>query len=296
MSEYEEQYNQADYVAPFGLVRLGLNWLGAIASIALVVGLVYWVFQLGTRNPNEIPIIQAMKGPARTQPNEPGGTQASHQGLAVNAVQSEGSAEQSAQTVILAPDQQPLTSEDVAQGALTNTQPVLRPVPDAPKQTVEDEIVAAVEAAPTPTVQDPTLIIESIVVKNSSLVISSSEFAPLKSPIPHNRPNALVRQIEDATTIAAQSETVITSVPVGTRLVQLGAYDSEAIATKEWDKLIGKHGDLMTGKKRLVQSASSGGRIFYRLRAMGFDTIEDSRNLCSALLARGIPCIPVAAR
>lgn len=299
MSEYEEQYNQADYVAPLGLLRLGMNWLGAIASVALVVGLIYWVFQLGTRNPNEIPIIHAMEGPARTQPNDPGGAQANHQGLAVNAVQSEGSAEQPAQTVVLAPDQQPLTSEDVAQGALANTQPVLRPISTgsgAPKQTVEEEIVAAVEATPTPTVQDPTLIIESIVVENNSIVISSSKYAPLQSLIPRNRPNGLVKLIEEATTIAAQSEAIITSVPIGTRLVQLGAYDSEAIAVKEWDQLTGKHGDLLTGKKRLVQSASSGGRTFYRLRAMGFETVEDSRNLCSALLARGIPCIPVAAR
>ncbi len=303
MSEYEEQYNQADYVAPLGLVRLGMNWLGAIASVALVVGLVYWVFQLGTRNPNEIPIIHAMEGPARTQPNDPGGAQANHQGLAVNAVQSEGSAEQPTQTVVLAPEQQPLTSEDVAQSALANTKPALRPASEAttvetPKQTVEDEIVAAIEAAPVPnpTVQDPSLITESIVVENNSIVISSSEFAPLQSLIPRNRPDGLVRLIEDATTIAAQSDAVITSVPVGTRLVQLGAYDSEAIAVKEWDQLIGKHGDLMSGKKRLVQSASSGGRTFYRLRAMGFETVEDSRNLCSALLARGIPCIPVAAR
>ncbi len=90
MSEYDEQYNNANYVAPLGLARGILNWAGAIASIALVVGLVYWVFQLGTRNPNEIPIIRAMEGPARTQPDNPGGIQANHQGLAVNAVQSEG--------------------------------------------------------------------------------------------------------------------------------------------------------------------------------------------------------------
>jgi hypothetical protein len=298
MSEYEEQYNQADYVAPLGLVRLGMNWIGAVASVALVVGLVYWVFQLGTRNPNEIPIIHAMKGPARTQPNEPGGVQANHQGLAVNAVQSEGSAEQPAQTVVLAPEQQPLITQDVTQNALAKIKPVLRPEPTVAKQVVEEEIVAAVEAAPAqnPTVQDPTLITESIVVKNNSIVISSSEFAPRQSLIPRNRPNDLVKLIEQATTIAAQPEAAITSVPVGTRLVQLGAYDSEEIAAKEWDLLIGKHGDLLAGKKHLVQSASSGGRTFYRLRAMGFDTVEDSRNLCSALLARGIPCIPVAAR
>lgn len=307
MSEYEEQYNQADYVAPLGLLRLGLNWIGAIASVALVVGLVYWVFQLGTRNPNEIPIIRAMEGPARTQPDNPGGSQANHQGLAVNAVQSEGSAEKPAETVVLVPQQQPLSAEDVAQKELARIQPVLRPAsvnltPEAEetspatKEAVAETIIASVKANPVATVQDPSLITESIVVETNSLVISSSEYAPLQSLIPRQRPNELLKRIEGATAIAAQPAASTTSVPVGTRLVQLGAYDSTEIAKKEWDRLIAKHGDLLVDKKRLVQIATSGGREFYRLRAMGFETVEDSRNLCSALLARGTPCIPVSAR
>ena len=80
MSEYEEQNNQANPIAPLGVARLAMNWIGAIASVALVIGLVYWVFNLGTRDPNDIPIIRAMEGPARTQPENPGGTQANHQG------------------------------------------------------------------------------------------------------------------------------------------------------------------------------------------------------------------------
>ena len=263
MSEYEEQYNQADYVAPLGLLRLGLNWIGAVASVALVVGLVYWVFQLGTRNPNEIPIIRAMEGPARTQPDNPGGSQANHQGLAVNAVQSEGSAEKPAETVVLAPQQQPLTTEDIAQKELARIQPVLRPASKntpaemqkdtliAVQESVEQAILAAVDPAPQPTVQDPTLIVESVVVETNSIVISSSKQAPMQSLLPRTRPANLVKRIEDTTTIAAQPDADTNSVPIGTRLVQLGAYDTEAIAAKEWDRLIGKHSDLMAGKKRL---------------------------------------------
>lgn len=303
MAEYEEHYNQADYVAPLGVARLAMNWIGAIASVALVIGLVYWVFQLGTRNPNEIPIIRAMEGPSRTQPDNPGGKQANHQGLAVNAVQSEGVAEETAETVVLAPEQQSLTQEDVTHQELAKVQPVLRPktadVKVVSEPTIEEIIVAEVQKEITPTVQDPSLITESIVIKPESIVISSSEFAPMKSLIPRNRPVDLNSRIEAATAIAAQAANTtegVASVPRGTRLVQLGAYDSEIIAGKEWDKMITKHGDLLEGRSKLVQVAESGGRKFYRLRAMGFDTVEDSRNLCSALLARGTPCIPVSAR
>ncbi len=304
MSDYKTQDNQTDYIAPLGLVRLVLNWLGAIASIALVVGLVTWVFQLGTRNPNEIPIIRAMKGPARVQPNNPGGVQARHQGLAVNAVQSDGTAQKPAQTVILAPRQKPLSPEDAPQSELAKISPVLRPkltqitsaqIP--PRPAVESAIVKAVKAPPPPTVQDPSLITESIVTEQQSRVIASSKYAPLKSLVPHLRPGNLIASIQTATEVAARpTQEPATSVPLGTRLVQFGAYDKIAVAKSEWSKLIRKHGDLLAGKTRLIQAATSGGRKFYRLRARGFGSAEESRNLCSALLARGTACIPVVAR
>ena len=85
-------------------------------------------------------------------------------------------------------------------------------------------------------------------------------------------------------------------LPAGTRLVQLGAFDNEDQARGEWDRLAARFGDLMVGKSRVVQSAQSGGRTFYRLRAHGFDGEDDARRFCSALVAENAECIPVALR
>ncbi|THD83149.1 SPOR domain-containing protein [Aliigemmobacter aestuarii] len=82
----------------------------------------------------------------------------------------------------------------------------------------------------------------------------------------------------------------------GDRLVQLGAFDDVESARAEWDKLAGRFTELMTGKGRVIQSAQSGGRTFYRLRAHGFDDEADARRFCSALLAEEAACIPVAIR
>lgn len=86
-----------------------------------------------------------------------------------------------------------------------------------------------------------------------------------------------------------------TIVP-GTRLVQLGAFDSAEVARAEWDKLYGRFTQYLEDKSRVVQKAESGGRVFYRLRAMGFDDLNDARRFCSALLAEGAACIPVQVR
>lgn len=86
------------------------------------------------------------------------------------------------------------------------------------------------------------------------------------------------------------------TLPVGTRLAQLGAYDTPEIARAEWAAVTARFPDYMDGKKRVIQQASSGGRTFYRLRAMGFDDLADARRFCSALVAEKADCIPVTVR
>jgi hypothetical protein len=94
----------------------------------------------------------------------------------------------------------------------------------------------------------------------------------------------------------AQREVDANALPAGTRLAQRGAYDSPEIARAEWDRLNATFGDYMLGKQRVIQMASSGGRTFYRLRAMGFEDLSDARRFCSALVARNADCIPVVTR
>jgi hypothetical protein len=85
-------------------------------------------------------------------------------------------------------------------------------------------------------------------------------------------------------------------VPAGTRVVQLGAFDNEAQARSEWDRLQARFGSYMSGKDRMIQKARSGGRDFWRLRAVGFSDGSDARRFCSALLARDAACMPVTIR
>lgn len=86
------------------------------------------------------------------------------------------------------------------------------------------------------------------------------------------------------------------TLPAGTRLAQLGAYDSADVARSEWDRLNGRFADYMEGKRRVIQEASRGGRTFYRLRAMGFEDLSDARRFCAVLLADNADCIPVTTR
>ena len=92
------------------------------------------------------------------------------------------------------------------------------------------------------------------------------------------------------------TEVAADTLPAGTRLAQLGAFESPEVAREEWARLNVKFEDYLEDKDRVIQKAESGGRTFYRLRAMGFDDLNDARRFCSVLVAENADCIPVTTR
>ena len=86
------------------------------------------------------------------------------------------------------------------------------------------------------------------------------------------------------------------AIPAGTKLVQLGAFDSVDIAATEWVRMTARFPDFFNGKEQVIQQANSGGRTFYRLRASGFADLSDARRFCATMSAEGAACIPVVAR
>lgn len=86
------------------------------------------------------------------------------------------------------------------------------------------------------------------------------------------------------------------AVSAGAPLVQIGAFDSDAIASSEWGRISGRHGSLFAGKAPVVQKHEAGGRTFWRLRVAGFDSRDDARKFCATLIETGTDCIPALAQ
>ena len=142
----------------------------------------------------------------------------------------------------------------------------------------------------------------------SGITDTAAAIAPLRdaeglarSPRPAARPGSLVRRVvleqpAPGADLGGSLDMAAEDVPSGTRLVQLGAYESAEVARAQWDKIGGQFSEYFTGKSRVVQRAQSNGKTFYRLRAMGFDDLSDARRFCSALMAQQADCIPVLVR
>jgi hypothetical protein len=286
----------------------------------------------------------------RVPPADPGGTQAPHQGLAVNRIAEGEEAAPVPDRLVLAPppvELQELNFDNASASAPEEAQApetaAAAPTPEAaetatqalisrllasadpleggpaavaavaPEENVTPEIVSAqpIPEPPAPATPQPAVADASVLQVQ---VIPASVPGVRQSPRPSLRPAGFARAVNpdapavlEGTTADVALEVSVpdgdgvreiapADLPEGTRLVQLGAFDTAEIARAEWVRLAGRFPDFMAGRARVIEEASSGGQRFYRLRAVGFDDLAASRRFCAALVAQGAACIPVTVR
>ncbi len=226
-----------------------------------------------------------------------------------------------APVVVAATDAAPANNAlSVAQDELNNSQATLL---DASVSAVSDDTVGEIDpiealanqlaanattfTSPAPEPVDAT---EPQAVLESDLKQHSNSLA--RSLRPNARPAGARLQLASAaslsastvapvtTTPAASQSTVDeldhTTLPAGTRLVQIGAFPSAESARSEWVRVSGFMGEFLAGKQRVVMQAQSGGRTIYRLRVHGFADLAEARRFCATSIEKNVDCIPVVTK
>jgi len=281
-------------------------WTGAALSLLLLAGAVSWSYKLIVRDINQIPIVRAQGGPLRVAPTDPGGLTAANQGLSVTQ---------------LAVNEQPLLSDEI----------YLAP---AAEMLSKENVETKIEEGYIPKNNDKKLEIKEVNAENNinlkawsdqvqinkgsenEVVLSEAVFSQKKLDIQNAVSMAL--SITDNTDVfrvslrpqirpislnqdgsknfgQAASSGQISQLTVGSAVVQVGAFDNKALAESEWKRLENLLGSILITKQMIIQKAESGGKIFYRLRASGFDNIADARQFCTAIDDK-VACIPVVTR
>ncbi len=326
--EFDDGYGPASGQAAPPVARLShlVSLAGAVSSVVLVVGLGIWGYKLAVRDVTGIPVIRAIAGPMRVAPENPGGEVAAHQGLAVNDVAAVGTAAPPPETLILAPRPVELTDEDAAAEQLDGTTAssvvqdtaALAPVvaPAAPLAAAEPQGAdpdAVAKALAEALATDPeTAGVDDVPldegpVEDMTTLDPNPEAAPVLRPRPRPAnlgsvaaagpaPSETAPALGQSAAAVPAAEIDAAMIPAGTKLVQLGAFDTEDQARAEWVKLTNQFGTAFDGKALVVQSAVSGGRTFFRLRAHGFADETEARGFCLTLLEQNAACIPVEQR
>jgi hypothetical protein len=301
--------------------RLGavVNWAGALMSLGLVVGMSVWAFQLLMRDVSGVPVIEALEGPMREPPADPGGTQAPHQGLAVNRIAEGEEAQPVPDRLVLAPP--PIELQEVRFEPADPAELTARAADgdrgrhardgatrDAIRDDGTDRPPAAGGAARSSRSRRCPRRFRSAGRRHAGrgprhggdrrcrccpplCRASRGRCVPRRGPRPSSGASR-----SGAGAGAGPEEIAVTDLPDGTRLVQLGAFDTAEIAREEWDRIAGRFPEYFDDRPRVIEEAESGGQTFFRLRAAGFDDLAGSRRFCAVLVAQGTACIPVTVR
>ncbi len=316
------------------LTRL-THYLGALISVGLIVILAVWGYKLVVRDVSGVPVIRAIEGEARTAPDNPGGELTHRMGLAVNSVAAGAEsaavdrvaiapqaatldgqdvamgelgataqepshlvelplAEETAR-VIARPDSEP----DPAVAAVASAVISDAPVADAPV----NEAVTDLAGNETRDMAITTALAEAAAAPPAGAIAQSVRPAPRPRRVAAAQVVASDAAPGPAAAESRPAAAPDTSAPTpapaqvasGAPLVQIGAFDSDALARGEWNRVSGKLGGLFAGKGMVIQEHKSNGRTFWRLRASGFASRDDARRFCVALIAEGVDCIPASA-
>ncbi|NCX86673.1 MAG: SPOR domain-containing protein [Rhodobacteraceae bacterium] len=286
--------------------NVAFYWVGAALSLSLLTGAIGWSYQLIVRDISQIPIVRAQLGPLRVAPDDPGGLTAANQGLSVTQ---------------LAVNERPLLSDEIflapAAEVLSEENVVLQ-ISEENSSITNKEKFDTLEVS-TENSLDLKILPEQNatgLASNNEAVLSTAAFSPKKLEIenavslalsltnevdssfnslrPKIRPVVLNQTQTDNIAQSVPNELVVT-LPVGSAVVQLGAFESQGLAQSEWQRLEALLGSVLTSKNMVIQKAESGGKVFYRLRAFGFDDLSDARQFCSAVNDK-VECIPVVTR
>ncbi|MBN8292394.1 SPOR domain-containing protein [Rhodobacter sp. NTK016B] len=303
-----------------------VNVIGALLSVALVAGVGIWSYRLMVRDVTGVPVIRALAGPIRSSPDDPGGRQANYQGLAVNAVAAQSDSDGSAENIALAPPPASLAEEDRAGEEMTARRassgasaPITAPdavgaavaaaMSDAAPATVQ---TAAAQPAPLDLVPAsvPGVSRSPMPRARNAQAVAQAASRPAQPVAPaaptqvasntdgsgDQQAEALLQEL--VTRLSAPDVTDIDpdSLTPGTRLVQLGIYQDEDSARRAWDTINQRFPAFLEDRGRVVEAATSGGRVFYRLRAAGFADEPEARRFCSMLIAENLDCIPTLIR
>ena len=282
-----------------GMLKLIVNWAGALLSIIILITLIIWGFSLNVSDSAEIPVVKAKIKELRVVSEEPGGQIVNYQGLSVNNVQEQGKAQSAATRIILAPEPIKLIEEDVNIPIIENSR-----VTNEPKVSSlnngdgenKKEIINVLDGIPTfsvvisviPKIRNlyGTHSLDKIIENNDVDLTPGTDDKIIENNAVDLTPGTKVK-------IKATNEVSLKS---GTNLVEFGFYPTKQKAQKVWSDLMINNSSVFKNKKRIIQNVNIRGNNSYRLTVVGFSGLGESREFCFFLRDSLPTCLSMRAK
>jgi hypothetical protein len=275
----------------------------ALAAIFCFGAIIWYAYTWGTGQmaSDDLPVVVAQPMPEKVKPEQPGGMDVPHQGIAV-LNEGEGGG-QSVERLLPAPEA-PAPLPQVAEQAETEL-PRVEEAPLIAEENAEDvplEDAPEFAEAPEPPAESP--LPESTAPETVELADGGSITLPLPKPEEDPAQDQIAELIAEEPLETANGEPDAAPLPEapqvpaqtaalteGAVVLQLSSVKSESAAASEWARLQKAHPDQLGGRSLTLDSAVVQGTTYYRVQTGPFASRAAAADLCAQLKARNQDCL-----
>jgi cell division protein FtsN len=220
-------------------------------------------------------VIAAPQGPTRVAPDNPGGMVVPDQDkLVYERLTGDGD---DGTEQLMAPPEEP-TALPPARDGVTPTGPLTGPAP-----------TVTAEAPPEEELEPPSITITPAPAPD--IVATAPPQPEATAPTPTPAAPAAGTSIAEIEPDIAAAQAAEVSATAGVAVVQIGAYETDALAAGAWQDVKSRNTDLLSGLKPDIKMVTVNGKTWYRLRVGPFTTRDAATDLCAALKTRGRDCL-----
>ena len=276
----------------------------ALAAVVCFGAIVWYAYTWGTgqMTGEDLPVVRAEPMPEKVRPEQPGGMDVPHQGIAVLNQGTAGEAPQAVERLLPRPETpappQPLAPElpQTAQNGPEDSLP--EPVPEAPLMAGENDadVTEAPALAEAPAVETETGqlaeggISRPVPKPDGGAAGESDQIAALLEQQPLETSNGQAATPAPAPP-AAPAATQTAAVRTGDVVLQLSSVKSEAAAAQEWNRLKAAHPGLLGSLPLALETAQVQGTTYYRVQTGPFPSRSAAAEVCTQLKSRNQDCL-----
>lgn len=295
--------------------------LWTVGSLAMLVVVMMWAYDLGSRDPDRIPALAAEDAPWRTQPaqGEEGGRLIPDQGASVfarfgdaasedaDALNSGGSRDRptdadvaAARARAAAPSEavMAMVRDKAATPEASERLSVVKPGIETPKRDAAASAPVSARLAPRPS--QPPNVGPGVEPVAANAAAAPAEAANAEPPAAPTAASSGAIETGGETTAAAAAAAPAAEAdaavagrrdPAGVYEVQLAALPSVAAVERRWAELRASAPTLLGAYElKRIRAVTRGDARLYRLRIGSFEKRADAARLCNQLRRQNIDC------
>ena len=273
----------------------------ALAAIFCFGAIVWYAYSWGTGqiSGEDLPVVLAEPMPEKIKPEQPGGMEVPHQGI---AVLNEGESGEGSTQVerLLPPPEEPAPPEAIAPSAPAIALQGGEETVPAPEPAAEAPLIAEAPESAAPETSLPEVVEEPA----AGTLAEAGVVKPIPKPESAEDGDQIAALLEQAPLETANGEPSDAAIPsppatpaqtaaltAGSVVLQLASVTSETAASAEWARLQRAHPEQLGGFDLALHSAVVNGKTYYRVQTGPFPSRAAAADLCTQLKSRNQDCL-----